>query len=665
MRRTTTALALTLSLVAGACGPGSEGSGDVLTPDTTSVAGEYTGRSYAGTTPAPEFPDGLEWLNVSGPLSLAALRGKVVLLDFWTYGCINCIHIIPDLERLESEYSDELVVIGVHSAKFTNEGDTDNIRNVIARYGLEHPVVNDRDFAVWDRWGVNAWPTVVLVDPAGNIVGGHSGEGIYPIFQPAIDALVEEFDLRGTLDRTPLELAVPPARPTVLSFPGKVHSDPSGETLFVADTNHHRILVVDAATGRVSDVAGSGAPGYGDGGFDEARFDQPQGMALSSDGATLYVADLGNHAVRALDLNDRTVTTLAGTGEQSPVYPPRAGDAAAVVLSSPWDLLLVGDTLFVAMAGSHQLWGIDLVSRKAAAVAGSGREGVGEGAALEVALAQPSGLAADPDGNVYWADSESSSIRVLHPDGTVSHLAGSDDGLFDFGLRDGPGDEAKFQHPLGVAYADGRLFVADTYNSVIRAVDLATGDVTTFSGRGAGWSDGAAPQFYEPGGLAFAGGRLFVADTNNHSIRVLDPVSGAATTLVLYGIEEYRAPVAATEAILLDPVVAAPGDHRLEISVRLPEGYVLNDLAPLHIGWSGEVASGEFSAVAPDSPITVTLSGLTGGNVVVRVDLTIYYCTANAKELCLIDQAAYEVPLMIAAGGVGGSGLEHTVVVEG
>ncbi|HEX5631128.1 MAG TPA: thioredoxin-like domain-containing protein, partial [Acidimicrobiia bacterium] len=460
MRRTTTALALTLSLLAVSCASETGEDGAVLTPDATAPAGEYTGRSYAGTTAAPEFPDGLEWLNVSGPLSLAALRGKVVLLDFWTYGCINCIHIIPDLERLEAEYPDELVVIGVHSAKFTNEGDTDNIRNVIARYGLEHPVVNDRDFAVWDRWGVNAWPTVVLIDPAGNIVGGHSGEGIYPIFQPVIDALVEEFDFRGTLDRTPLELAVPAARQTVLSFPGKVHSDPSGETLFVADTNHHRILVVDAATGRVTDVAGSGAPGYAEGGFDEARFDQPQGMALSADGSILYVADLGNHAVRALDLDERTVTTLAGTGEQSPVYPPRAGDTSAVVLSSPWDLLLVGDVLHVAMAGSHQLWGIDLASGEAVALAGSGREGVGEGAALEVALAQPSGLAADPAGNVYWADAESSSIRVLHPDGTVSLLAGSADGLFDFGLRDGSGDDVRFQHPLGVAFADGRLFVA-------------------------------------------------------------------------------------------------------------------------------------------------------------------------------------------------------------
>ena len=661
VRRAVVFLSLLLTLVlVGACTSEQGSSGTVLAPDTTEAPAEYTGRSYAGTDPAPEFPDGLDWLNVDAPLSIAALRGKVVLLDFWTYGCINCIHIIPDLERLEAEYAEELVVIGVHSAKFTNEGDTDNIRNVIARYGLEHPVVNDSDFAVWDRWGVNAWPTVVLIDPAGNIVGGHAGEGIYGIFQPAIDALVEEFEFLGLLDRQPLDLSLPAAGASVLSFPGKVYADSTGERLFVADTNHHRVLVVEAATGQVLDVAGSGAPGFGDGDFDTARFDQPQGMALSADGNTLYLADLGNHAVRALDLAARTVTTLAGTGEQSPVYPPRDGEAATVVLSSPWDLLLVDDSLYVAMAGSHQLWVIDLVAGTAEAVAGSGAEGVGEGDALDVALAQPSGLAVDEAGNLYWADSESSSIRVLRPDGTVGLVAGSDSGLFDFGLQDGNGADALFQHPLGVAFDAGVLYVADTYNSVIRAIDISTGAVRILTGGDPGWQDGIAPRFNEPGGIAFAAGRLFVADTNNHAVRVVDPATGEASTLVLYGIEQYLPPVEPGAVITLDAVVAAPGEHQVAIDVQLPDGYVLNDLAPLVIQWSGGVEPGEYRAVAPASPISVTLSGLTGA---VRIDVTVYYCEATAKELCLIDRAAYEIPFTVAAGRASHSALEHTVLL--
>ena len=431
-------IALATALIAAAC------TGD-STPTSTSAVGQDAttsttpGRSYAGTDPAPEFPDGLDWLNTSDPLSIAGLRGKAVLLDFWTYGCINCIHIIPDLKRLEAEFADELVVIGVHSAKFENEGDTDNIRNVIVRYDLEHPVVNDQDFLVWQTWGANAWPTTVLIDPAGNVVGGHSGEGVYEVFQPALASLVAEFDRAGALDRTPLDVALErDAVPdSVLSFPGKLLADADGGRLFIADTNHHRVVVADMATGEVFDVTGSGRRGLVEGGFASAGFDQPQGLALSEDGTTLYVADVGNHSVRALDLDARTVTTLLGTGEQSPLHPPRPGVAPDVTLASPWDLTLDGPRLFIAMAGSHQVWALDLTTGFAGPVAGSGREGVANGPAAGAELAQPSGLALDRSGILYFADSESSAIRSVDTfEGSVDIVAGTEVNLFDFGDGD-------------------------------------------------------------------------------------------------------------------------------------------------------------------------------------------------------------------------------------
>ena len=658
-----------LALVAAACGGSTEGGETVLTPNETTSTTIDPGESFAGTEQAPEFPDGLEWLNVERPLTLAELRGKLVLLDFWTYGCINCIHIIPDLERLEAEYGDELVVIGVHSAKFTNEGDTENIRQVIARYGLQHPVVNDKDFTVWTTWGANAWPTVVLIDPAGNIVGGHAGEGIYPIFQPVIDSLVEEFDARGQIDRSPIDLDIEQPPSTVLSFPGKVLADPIGGRLFIADTNHHRIVIADLDTGEVIDVAGSGISGFDGGGFAGASFDQPQGMALGDGGTTLFVADLGNHAVRLLDLEERTVSTLAGDGEQASTYPPRPGIVPDVELASPWDLLLVDNLLYVAMAGSHQLWVIDLDAARLDAFAGSGREGVANGTRLLAELAQPSGLAVDDAGRVYFADSESSSIRWADSaaDGQVGLAAGSPNGLFDFGLVDGTGDAARFQHPLGLVHVDGMLFVADTYNSALRVIDLATSEVTTLAGGAQGWADGPQPRFSEPGGIAYADGWLFVADTNNHVVRRVDPATGAAETIVLYGIERfpYSGAAMSVATVTLDSATVAPGPGTISFELGLPGGYKLNDIAPLTIVWSveGGIAGFDadvFSEVEPALPVEIPVTFVAGSGTI-RADATIYYCEDEAAELCLVHQVVLEVPVTVADGASQSVTLEYQI----
>jgi len=259
-------------------------------PDGDAGIGDVDhGRLARRRHPGPRVPPDLDWLNVDAPLTLAALRGKVVVLDFWTYGCINCIHILPDLDRLETEFPEEVVVIGVHSAKFTNEGDTGNIRQVILRYGIEHPVVNDAGFEVWNDWGTNAWPTTVVIDPAGNVVGGHAGEGVYEVIEPAVSSLVAEFDARGEIDRTSLEVALEAAAQPdrALTFPGKVIAEPGGDRLFIADTGRNRIVVADRTTSEVTAVYGSGRTGLEDGAATSARFDSPQGMALARDGATL------------------------------------------------------------------------------------------------------------------------------------------------------------------------------------------------------------------------------------------------------------------------------------------------------------------------------------------------------------------------------------------
>src|SRR6185437_10085283 len=321
---------------------------------------------------APEITGGRGWLNTDKPLSIAALKGKVVLLDFWTYGCINCIHIIPDLKRLEAKYANQLVVIGIHSAKFQNEKDTENIRHIILRYEIEHPVYNDSEYAVWQSYGVRAWPTQVLIDPAGYVVGAASGEGNYEVIDQAIGKLVDEFRKRGELNEEPLKLVLERAKvgDLPLAFPGKILADVTTDRLFIADSNHNRI-VITKLDGTLVDTIGTGEAGAADGEFAKASFHRPQGLALAGD--SLYVADTENHLIRRLDLKSRTVATIAGTGKQTHEY-FQTGSARQVALSSPWDLQLVGQTLYIAMAGPHQIWKLDLDTNTVSTFAGSGRE---------------------------------------------------------------------------------------------------------------------------------------------------------------------------------------------------------------------------------------------------------------------------------------------------
>src|SRR5688572_9768001 len=264
---------------------------------------------------APEIQGGRGWLNTDKPLSLAALKGKIVLLDFWTYGCINCIHIIPDLKKLEAKYANQLVVIGVHSAKFQNEKETENIRRIILRYEIEHPVYNDSEFAVWQSYGVRAWPTQVLIDPAGYVVGAISGEGNYEVIEQAIGKLVDEFRKRGELNEQPLQLVLERAKvgDLPLAFPGKVLADAAADRLFIADSNHNRI-VVTKLDGTLIETIGTGEAGATDGAFEKATFYRPQGLALAGD--SLYVADTENHLIRRVYLKSRTVESIAGTGSK-------------------------------------------------------------------------------------------------------------------------------------------------------------------------------------------------------------------------------------------------------------------------------------------------------------------------------------------------------------
>jgi thiol-disulfide isomerase/thioredoxin/DNA-binding beta-propeller fold protein YncE len=630
-----------------------------------------------GKIRAPELSGARGWLNTDKPLTLSALKGKVVLLDFWTYGCINCMHIIPDLKKLEKKYPNELVVIGVHSAKFENEKDTENIRRIILRYEIEHPIVNDADFKIWNAYAVDAWPTRYLIDPGGYVIGKLSGEGGYAELDKAISDSIAEFRKRGELNEAPLKLVLEKAKvgDLPLAFPGKILADEKNDRLFIADSDHNRIVIA-RLDGTLVDVIGTGTHGMVSGSFADSSFFRPQGLAL--DGDQLYVADTENHLIRRIDLKARTVETIAGTGVQMRQY-GQSGPALKVALNSPWDLQVVGRSLYIAMAGPHQIWKLDLDKMEISTFAGSGREGridgeligppseLPDGTPPGSAFAQPSGLATDGQ-TLYVSDAEANIIRGidLGPNGKVRTLAGGD--LFDFGDKDGSGNAVRLQHPLGLARWNDKLLIADTYNHRIKLLDPAARTVKAFAGLGKpGQADGAAPSFYEPGGISIANGKLYVADTNNHAIRVVDLKTKETRTLPIMGLQ----PPAATqiissnevapnaEEIKLQPQKIRAGNNTVSINVELPSGYHLNPSAPQRYqlaidNGADSHGTGSVNANKAGGGVSLPLRVPFGfgadtalGKYIIHGSFTLVYCRDDNTGTCRIKTLQWEAPVEV------------------
>lgn len=457
-----------------------------------------------GRVRAPEINSRFGWLNTDRSYTLKDFRGKIVLLDFWTLGCINCQHIIPDLHRLEAEYPQELVVIGVHSAKFDNEKTGHAIRKAILKFGISHPVVNDADFDIWRHYAINAWPTVVLIDPEGRVIGQKAGENIYEIVKPNIDQLIQDFE--GRLNREPLVFRPETSLDTPLWFPSKITAGP-GNTIFVSDSGHHRLLQL-SAEGKLLEIIGQGSRGFENGAYRDAAFNEPQGLACR--GHVLYVADTKNNAIRIVDLVERRVSTAAGNGELDYYfYQERWG--TPVNPNSPWDLALGAEhQLYIANAGNHQVLRMDLRTEQVFRWAGTGREALVNGPFPEACFNQPSALALK-DKHLYVADAEASAIRVLDlQTQTVTTLIGQ--GLFIFGDQDGATDSALLQHPLGLSVDGNQLYLADTYNGKIKVVDLERKRVNTLlSG------------LDEPNDVKLINGHLWITDTHHNQLLKVNP----------------------------------------------------------------------------------------------------------------------------------------------
>ncbi|MEV6489838.1 NHL domain-containing thioredoxin family protein [Actinoplanes sp. NPDC051633] len=565
---------------------------------------------------APELR-GRGWLNTGGtPLSLADLRGKIVLLDFWTFCCINCLHVLDELRPLEQKYGDVLVVIGVHSPKFEHERDPEALAAAVERYGVHHPVLDDADMTMWQQYAAKAWPTLAVVDQRGYLVASMAGEGHAEGLSRLIDELIDEGGVRvGDSPYVP-----PTPADTMLRFPGKAIELPNGN-LLVSDSARHSIVELTAD--------GSELVRRIEGGFNE-----PQGLLLMPPNVAPYdvlVADTANHQLRGLVLETGEVTRVAGSGRPwrstVDVHPH---DALAADLSSPWDLAWFDDKVIIAMAGIHQLWWFDPVRRTVGVYAGTTVESLRDGPIPDVWMAQPSGLSAAGD-RLWIADSETSALRWIE-NGAMHTAVGQ--GLFDFGHVDGPASEALLQHPLGVAVLpDGDVLIADTYNGAIRRYDPVTATVSTVD------SGLAEPSDI----LVTSTGDVLVVESGAHRLTRLAPGTIGSISTVTGARHRTERP----------PSRLAPGPVTLDVIFTPAPGQKLDETF-------GPSTRLEISATPPELLVsgagtTTDLSRelvLADGEGVLQVVAQAATCDADAEHAaCHLTRQDWGVPVIVAPGG--------------
>ncbi|MCZ7421659.1 NHL domain-containing thioredoxin family protein [Verrucosispora sp. WMMA2121] len=593
---------------------------------------------------APELR-GRAWLNTGGKvIRLADLRGRITVLDFWTFCCINCLHVLDELRPLEQKYADVLVVIGVHSPKFEHEKDAGALAAAVERYGVHHPVLDDPELDMWQQYAARAWPTLAVIDPEGYVVATMAGEGHADGLTRLIDDLIATHEAKGTLHRGDGPY-VPVTEPeTTLRFPGKAVALPDGG-LLVSDSARHRLVELAADAETVVRTIGTGERGRTDGGAGAATFSEPQGLVLlpphvaEVTGYDLVVADTVNHLLRGVRLATGEVLTVAGTGRQwRSTVDDHAHDARSVDLSSPWDLAWYDDRIVIAMAGIHQLWWFDPIKRTAGVYAGTTVEALRDGPLAEAWLAQPSGLAVSADGSRLWvADSETSAIRYVE-NGALGTAVGQ--GLFDFGHVDGPAAQALLQHPLGVcALPDGSVLIADTYNGAVRRYDPADDRVAT-----------VAAGLAEPSDLVLtADGAVLVVESAAHRITRLAPgalsAAGAETVDGPRHRTERRPTELGAGEVVLDVVFTPAPGQKLDDTFG-PSTRLVVSASPPELLVEGAGTGTELSrrlvidGSVPDGVLQVTAQAAT--------------CDADVKHAaCHLTRQDWGVPVRVVDGGAG------------
>ncbi len=589
----------------------------------------------------------VKWLNVSRPLEKSDLKDRVILLDFWTYACVSCIENIPEIKKLEKEFGNKLAVIGVHSGKFENEKDLSSIKKAILRYDITHPVLQDAEMKVWHSFKVKAWPTLILINPHGNIVKTYSAEDDFETIHRDVKKQVAKFKYEIKREALPITLEKYDLVSNVLSFPTKLeyaaefsYKSAKAPALLIANTGKNNIIASNMLGGIITKI-GSGKEGFEDGSFDVASFRFPQGLLYSDN--KLYVADSGNHALRVIDFMQGSVSTLIGSGKKGKaIEVGRVLEAKDVELSSPSDIEFFPDRkhIVIANAGSNQILSFDIDNNSISVLAGNGSKGNEDGEDANNSLAQTSDMSSY-NGKLYFIDSDSSSLRVLDEKGAVKTLIGQ--GLAKFGHANGQAKAALMQHPLGLMVDDTGAYISDSFNHAIRKYDFASGQIRDLAGfNGRGESLGSKTQFNEPDGIISVIDRFYIADSNNNRIIILS--RGNLTSELLDVIPPLKLPKESFLQYLPNLQKIAEAEVKAESVVKLnlqvKEGWKINESGPSFMNLlelvkdhqANLLASFDWSVVAKKK---IELPKLAAQKNYVLQGV-IYYCETKKNALCYV-----------------------------
>lgn len=462
---------------------------------------------------APELPDDIEWLNTEFPVRLSEQKGKVVLLTFWTGSNISCVQMLTDSGYLEKKYRNGLTVVGIHSPKYPREADSDHVKKIIQKNRVTHPVVNDHDCHLLKKYSVQEWPTIVLIDAEGFIIGAIRGQSNPGQLESLVQKELSLAEQKNIRNYEPSSYQETQMETTMLSYPGRILA--TDTKLYISDSGHNRVLEANM-DGQITRSFGSFQAGLLDGHNSDALFHNPQGLELIDD--FLFVADASNHAIRRIHLHTGEVHTVMGDGTPGVAGAEVYNNPAVAQLNMPWDLTNYRGALYISMAGCHQIWKWQLSMNHLLPYRGSGEPVSADGLDHTAAFAQPMGISGG-DFGLYVVDSESSSIRLIRmPDGQVSTLLGTEAG---FGDLDGPNYMAQLQYPMDLQYDENRqlIWICDTFNNKIKFLRLATNEVQTL----------AIDGLDEPGGFYLHNDILWVANTNAHDIMRLDLQKGSMT----------------------------------------------------------------------------------------------------------------------------------------